>query len=152
MEIKGWKWFRHTFFFFFWQHLEIKQEVMIDTPAASPQRLGWTKEQKTNIKPMSKAVGFCLWSCIGVISEEGPCPSTSFLSTPPNQPPPPPPARVCCHEEGKGSSLREMEGLVVGATSPGRTGLEVTAGLWPHERGSRRAKEAFLASWLSSPS
>lgn len=51
---------------------------MIDTPAATHNG---TKEQKTNIKLMSKALGFCLWSCIGVISEEGPCPCTSLLST-----------------------------------------------------------------------
>lgn len=61
-----------------------KREVMIDTPAVSLQRRNGTKEQKTNMKLMSKALGFCLWSCIGVISEEGPCPCISLLSTPPS--------------------------------------------------------------------
>lgn len=121
---------------------------MIDTPAASPQRLGRTKEQKTNIKPMSKAVGFCLWSCIGVISEEGPCPSTSFLSTPPDQPPPPPPpARVCCHEEGEGSSLREMEGAGRRGRVPGEDGVRSHGGpVATRTREPSRKKEAFPAS------
>lgn len=57
-----------------------KQEVMIDTPGASPQKAeSLTKEQSSGIKAVSKAPGFCLRSCIGVISEEGPCPSTSLL-------------------------------------------------------------------------
>lgn len=57
---------------------------MIDTPAVSLQRHSGTKEQKTNMKLMSKALGFCFWSCIGVISEEGPCPCIRLLSTPPS--------------------------------------------------------------------
>lgn len=75
---------------------------MIDTPAESLQRPIGTKEQKTNMKLMSKALGFCLWSCIGVISEEGPCPCTSLLSTPTI------PTGVW-HEEGQGSSLGEWK-------------------------------------------
>lgn len=75
---------------------------MIDIPAAHQQRRSTTNEQKTNIKLMSKALGFCPWSCIGVISEEGPCPCTSFLSTPSSSPIP----TGVCHEEGPGSSFR----------------------------------------------
>lgn len=37
-----------------------KQEVMIDNPAVSLQRTTGTKEQKTNMKLMSKALSFCL--------------------------------------------------------------------------------------------
>lgn len=79
---------------------EAEQEVMIDTPGASPQKAeSSTKEQSSDIKAVSKAPGFCLWSCIGVISEEGPCPSTSLLSTPPNSACPLP---GVCHEEADG--------------------------------------------------
>lgn len=84
-----------------WNETQAKQEVMIDIPAAQLQRPSTTNEQKTNIKLMSKALGFCLLSCIGVISEEGPCPCTSVLSTPL-----PPSFYGVCHEEGRGRSLR----------------------------------------------
>lgn len=58
-----------------------EQEVMIDTP--SPQKAeSWTKEQSGGIKAVSEAPGFCLCSCIGVISEEGPCPSIDSAPPP----------------------------------------------------------------------
>ena len=127
-----------------------EQEVMIDTPAASLQRHNGTKEQKTNMKLMSKALGFCLWSCIGVISEEGPCPCTTLLSKPPLTIP----AGVR-REEDKGSSLWGMEAVVMRGMSRGRMGLEVTAGLWPDERGSCGAKRLFWhhdwAPWAKVP-
>ncbi|KAM7391726.1 hypothetical protein PAMP_022389 [Pampus punctatissimus] len=39
------------------------------------------EQWETNMKLMSKALSFYLRGCIGVISEEGPCPCASPLST-----------------------------------------------------------------------
>lgn len=119
-----------------------KQEVMIDMPAASPQRSNGTTEQKTNMKLMSKAFCFCLWSCIGVISEEDPCPCIKhpplFFSS-----------LGVWHEEVQGISLGEWkewsEGYVPRehrVRSHGKPVARWTRELW--------CKEAFLASWLSS--
>lgn len=121
-----------------------RQEVMIDTPAASLQRGSGTKEQKTNMKLMSKALGFCLWSCIGVISEEGPCPCTSLLSTPHHHHP-----RRGLAWGGSGqltwgngrSGRSEYVPREDGVRSHGRLVARWTRELW--------CKEAFLASWLS---
>lgn len=86
---------------------------------------------------MSKALSFCLWSCIGVISEEGPLPLHQFSIDHPH------PRWGSAMRRARGAHLGGMEGLVVRATSPGRTGLEVVAGLWPDERGSCDAKRLF---------
>lgn len=125
-------------------HFSVHGLKLWSTPLQPVQRYNGTKEQKTNMKLMSKALGFCLWSCIGVISEEGPCPCTSLLSTPL---PIPIPAGVR-HEEGKGSSLGGMEGVVVGYV-PREDRVRSHSG--PVARWMRELwrKEAFLASWLS---
>lgn len=121
-----------------------KQEVMIDTPVASLQRHNGTKEQKTNMKLMSKALSFCLWSWIGVISEEGPCPCPSFLSIP--LPP---------HWGLAWGGLGQLTWGNVWSLSQGWTGLEVMAGLWPDEQGSCEAKGLFWhhdwAPWAEVP-
>lgn len=113
-----------------------KQEVMIDMPAASPQRSNGTTEQKTNMKLMSKAFCFCLWSCIGVISEEDPCPCIKH-----------PPPFFFPHW---GSGMRRSRASHWGngrsgqrAMSQGSTGLEVTASLWLDEPESCDAKRLF---------
>lgn len=116
-----------------------------DTPAPCPRRLCPTKEQKTCIKLMSEAPSARFWSCIGVISRESP--STRFLSTLSFTPP--------GHEEGQSSSLGGPERLAIQGTSPGKTGLEVTAGLWPDEGGSCDAKRLSWhhgwAPWAKVP-
>lgn len=76
-----------------------------------------------------------LWSCIGVISLEGPCPCTSFLSTLSFTP--------VGHKDGQSSSLGGRERLRIQGTSPGKAGSEVTTGLWPEEGGSCKAKRLF---------
>lgn len=124
-----------------------KQEVMIHTLGARQQRPSGTKEQNTNMKLMSKAPGFCLWSCIGVISEEGPCPCISLLSTPSY-----PRWGLALGEAGQLSWGEWKEWLCRVCPKGGGARSEVIAGLWPDDRGSCDAKRLFwLYDWDSLP-
>ena len=82
-------------------------------PAGRLQRHNGTKEQKTNMKLMSKAFCFCLWSCIGVISEEGPW---SYIK-PPQSP------LGSGMKRARAAHFGEMEGVVVAGFVPRDAGV-----------------------------